>query len=588
MRLGSYQYAAMLVMATLVSETVCAEFITTQDWWGSVGVGQQRRMDRTGTTEIMSQLTADVNNKYYIWQPWFLTGKMRLVLTNDVKNIGGTESESTNVGGEITANVLPLSRFPMTLGLSQSDNSINYERDLIDSSGQVIELGDATNTTRFFITQKYLGKRTTVSASYHLDDIEGDNTGQYTSTRRELELVRRDPHSDLTMKLQAMDSLYDQSGEERNNELALLTHNFYPSERLNVSTFASKVAQEDYVEFGNSGVLERYNHDLDQVSSTLIWRSSDRKLSVNSGVRYTGVLTEQQASKYENIDLNMSAGAQYKFNELVSATASASYGQSEINGTQGNTLSYLTSLNYRSKTIDIADYKYGWGSKLSYSNTEYETDDPVLSTEESVASISANHFVMRTWTHGRKGQIRFNADQGANYQQLSDQDDKVTLNHGLRVGYSNSERGGTHYAQASYTENRDVNATEEISQQLTIQYSRQKKLSMNSSLNGSATHQETVYQDSNQNTRSGSSTVTLNYMMVRNFSFQTLSFSSGLSYSQFFSNTSDDVSRFVWDNSAKHQIGQLSSSLTVRIESNDDAQKEPTSALIIVNVKRKF
>lgn len=561
----------------LVPDLASAAILSTQDWWGTIGFTHQRRMLDGDTTGIKSQLTGDINGKYYLWQPWFLTGNLRLTLSTDTTDSGGQTRDSTAIGGNFSANVLPLSRYPFSMTYRKSDNTINDSSNFVNSSGQFIDLGDSYTTTSYSITQKYLGKHLQLSASFLSDENESDHSGRFSGTTKKFGLVHRVPHNDTNLTVQQREDQLSNSDEERDNQMAVLTHNFYPSQDFNVSNFASKVDQLDHIDLNDDGIVDEYRHEIDQFSSTATWRSEDKKTHINGNLRYTGILTEQQAS-YENLSTNVGLGMRYRFTKNINARASTSYTETELNGTPGEQSSYATSLDYSSDSIDLAEFNYNWGSSLGH--TQQDTD----SSSETTSTVSLNHNASRNWRHGRKGRIRFSVNQGVNHQTLSTQDDKQTLNHTLLLGYTRGGNGGTQYAQASYSENRNISGTDELTQQLHLQYSRQHKLSMRASLNGSLTHQQNTYQSATQDTRSDSSSALLNYSLRHNFSFQSLHFNSIFKYSMLHSNIAEDSNRYTWDNVLKHQIGQLSSSLTIRIQ---EAQNQQTS-LILLNVKRRF
>lgn len=574
---GPARQSLIILLPLLAIEPANAGMVTTQDWWGSIGYTHQRRMLNNETTETRNQLTGDLNGNYYLWQPWFLTGKLRVTVTEDSTD-GSTSRDSHALGGSISANILPLSRYPMSLGYSKSDNTINDSANFINSTGQLVSLGDTVSSTSYFLTQQYLGKRFKLSASYHADENESEVTGTFSSIRRKLEFVRRDPHNDLNVNWQQQQDQHSNTDEGRQNEMAVLTHNFYPTQDFTVANFASTIDQSDRIDLNADGIADDYHNVIDQVSSTTTWRSSDKKTHLNANLRYTGIQTDQQAASYENLTSNIGVGARYSFSNNLNTSVAASHTTMDLNNVASEQELYAAAVNYTSDNIDLAGYGYNWGSSLDH--TQQVTDG----ASDTTSSLSLNHGVSRNWLHGRKGQIRFGANQGYNNKINNTQQNLETLTHSLRIGYASGGDGSTHYSQASYTESHGINGSEEMSQQLNLQYSQMHRLSQRSSLDGSVSHQESIYRSADQDISSASSSALLNYSFRQSFSFQTVSFNSSLRYSVLHSNTAEDSNSYSWDNILKHQIGQVASNLTIRIQNQQD-QRE---TLILFNVKRQF
>ncbi len=554
-----------------------AEILSTQDWWGSLGLTYQRRMLDNDTTEIKSQLVGDINSKYYVWQPWFLTGKFRLTLTGDRTTDSRSERDSTAVGGTITANLLPQSRYPMSLGYSKSDNTISDSDSFVNSTGQLVNLGDTSSSISYFITQQYLGKRFKLAASYHSDENESDSHGRFSSIKRKLEFTRRDPHNDINFSIQQRELQQHREHEQRDNQTAVLTHNYYPSQDFNIASFASTIEQLDRMDLDDDGIIDNYRNAIDQFASTITWRSSDKKTHITGNLRYTGIETEQR-TQYENISSNLGLAARYSFSRNLKTRASVSQAVTELNGTTSKQTDSAASLHYRSNSIDLFGAQYNWGGSLG--ETRQQNDN----TSETTAEVSLNHNASHSWLAGRKARIRLSADQALTERRVSRQDDNLILDQGLRLGYSSSNDGGTRYAQANYSESRNISGPEEFSSQLNIQLSQQQKLSTRSSLNGSVTHQQSRFQNPTQETRSTSSSVILSYAIRHSFMFQTLSYNTSLRYSLLQSNAAEDSSSCIWDNIFKHQVGLLNSSLTLRTQK---VHQQHTS-LLLLNIKRHF
>ena len=81
----------------------------------SGSLGNTVRTTDTGTQPrfFANQAGGSVRANSYIWQPWFTTVESSLSLAQEIRS-GGTTNEGDSIlaGGELTFNVLPLSRYP--------------------------------------------------------------------------------------------------------------------------------------------------------------------------------------------------------------------------------------------------------------------------------------------------------------------------------------------------------------------------------------------------------------------------------------------------------------------------------------------
>ena len=400
----------MIALSLLVPTPANAAVFTTQDWWGTVGVTHQRRMLEGETSETKSQLGGDINGRYYIWQPWFLTGKLRFTLSTDHTSDTNSASENNSFGGSFDGTVLPLSRFPLSFGYSKSDNSLSDSGSFVDSDGQITSLSDTSTATNYFITQSYLGKRFKLSAGYNATDVDGVLSGKSSSIKREFDVVRRDTGNDISLKLLQQEDQQKSTGEGRDNTMAMLIHNFYPQQDFNVSNFASKIDQTDNVDLDGDGTIDYYQNVVDQLSSVATWRSSDKKIHLNGNLRYTGVQTNQPTANYENINSSIGAGARYTLTKNIYVQGAVNHTETEINGETGWLNLYTASLDYHADTIQLADYAYNWGGSLGKIIQEGS------STNMDTFDASLNHSLSRNWVIARKGRLRASANQTYSYQ----------------------------------------------------------------------------------------------------------------------------------------------------------------------------
>lgn len=565
-----------LTLALVASAPVQAEGLNFQEWNGSIGVSHQRQLVETELMYIMTRLKVDLGSQYYLWQPWFITGDIRFDITNDTTTDLDSERTGNNLGGKFRANILPLSRFPLTMGYSKRTTDITDSINVLNSSGAITPSINSLSTN-YFITQQYLGKRFKITATYSDGMNDNDVAGKYYSNKKEIEIVQRSPHNDVNLKAQQSEQHHDRSGEGRDNTLLLLVQRYYPSQEFSITNNVSSVKQHETVNPDDTATIMSYTSNIDQVSSILNWRGNDRKTHVTANIRYTGLVNRGATSSYDNINGQVGAGVRHRFTDALSASASTRYIVSEIDREKKPSYNYSAGVNYQGATREIYRYQYNWSSALTHDYTE---DD---FTKNSSNSVELSHYASRNWTVGRKDRINFNLDQTFTYRENERADSEETLTQGGRLGYTSSDSGGNQYIQASYNETRQFHGND-LGQQVNVQYSRQQNLSSRSSLTGSLTHQQTIADYSGVYNKSIGNNVLLRYSLVKSFSFQTIDFSSALSVSDIQSNVSGSNSRYAWDNILNHRIGQLSSTITIRTQNIENRQ----TSSILLSVKRIF
>ena len=189
MKLGAKEIIFCGVAVLAAPGYASAELLSTSDWWGSIGLAYQNYTDEVQASEIKSQFMADVNGKYYIWQPWFISGKMRVITSADTtSNSGGAERKNTSLGGELSATVLPLSKFPLAMGYSKSENVIAIDNGPASgvSGGGLLQVGQTISATNYYLIQQYLENRYRISLGYDVSENENSITGRYISRKKTL------------------------------------------------------------------------------------------------------------------------------------------------------------------------------------------------------------------------------------------------------------------------------------------------------------------------------------------------------------------------------------------------------------------
>jgi len=327
-----------------------------------------------------------------------------------------------------------------------------------------------------------------------------------------------------------------------------------------------------------TGTNSEFTTGVTQASSVMVWRSASRKTHVNSGVRYSNVISESENGQFTSESGTVNAGVRYNFTDNLSGSLSTSRTETEddmgtvsVNNHEGN-------LHYQATPIEFRKFNYGWSSDLTAAQ---QVMDGVA--QES-GTMAVGHNIGRSWKIGRKGAFRMNADQRAFYTEYDSGTTDKYLQQGLRIGYSENDINVSEYVNASFNEERARGRGDNLSQQFNLQYSRQQRVSLRSSLTGSASYQQSHTKYDGVETDFDSVSATLGYALAKSYAFQTLSFKSNIRYALFNSSTEDGRSEYLWENVFRHTIGKLESSVTVLAQDVNDRPYR----LILINIKRKF
>ena len=88
---------------------------------GSVQSTVIGRRDSDGSSELTVQESASIDVASYIWQPWFVQVRGGVDVAHD-KTFGASGGAALSVSADATLDVLPRSKYPLTLGLAHIDS----------------------------------------------------------------------------------------------------------------------------------------------------------------------------------------------------------------------------------------------------------------------------------------------------------------------------------------------------------------------------------------------------------------------------------------------------------------------------------
>ncbi|MFQ5565928.1 MAG: hypothetical protein ACE5EU_06170, partial [Paracoccaceae bacterium] len=149
---------------------------------GSVQTTVIGRRDRDGTSELTVQEGFGIDVASYIWQPWFIQVRGGVDVAHD-KTFGADGGSSFSGSADATISVLPMSKYPVTLGFAHLDSFASG-----DFSGARTTTDRAFLTASAVLTQNLRGG---LRASWSRSDRE--DSGVDTTQTVDLNITRTFP-----------------------------------------------------------------------------------------------------------------------------------------------------------------------------------------------------------------------------------------------------------------------------------------------------------------------------------------------------------------------------------------------------------
>jgi hypothetical protein len=411
-------------------------------------------------------LTAKVNARTFIWQPWFahLSGELGLTAAG-----GDGAGNSDTLTGELRLDVLPQSRFPFMASYFRGNSRF--------SGDPVAAIGDYTSE-RISVTQSYqpLQSNTRYNASFYRNSQDSEYFGETVQDTLQLGAsMRIGDDQDLQLSASGIRNSHESTGEKAMDYTLLASHRYTPDPTLSVDSQAS-LNQYDY-----RLAQGRYDNRYTQLNSYAFWRPETMPLTATGSVR----LFNMDSGGTRASNLNVSAGANYDLSQHARLFASASVNLSESGSDQDVYTSQTLGASYNPDPLSLGGFRYSWFSSGSASNT--------TGGESGVrqANLQLGHNLDRSLSF-LGGSLGLGLNQSVSATETSDIDGTQQLMHGGSLGWSLSRGGGSAYLRLSATDSRELGGADERTFQLVnFQVSMSQVTGRYSTWNGNVTVQGT-------------------------------------------------------------------------------------------------
>lgn len=529
--------AALLIGAALAG---CSEFeeagMPPVDFAGSIGNTFSTRQFSDEPRALTNQVTATVNARTYVWQPWFavVDGSLNTAYEKQLGGVSEFDSTSILTSGGLSLGVLPLSNYATTLAYNRADSRIEADfigADFTRDSASVVsraifdtDFRGTLNLTHDNIDQPAFGHEARETAQISLSK-------NFTSDALTLGLDYS--QADFVSNTTREDDLFDRTG------IATLRYDSAPFEDVSIQSTTILLSEDEAV------VEDRRRRNSIQGISTAQWRPVDRPFMVNAAWRTLA----------ENVDVDGTAdrfGSGDSNTELVSGTIGLNYpimtgltanagllanyqnitrapggGIGEVPGNAGRSAraGVLGNLAYLAPPEEIAGFTWRWNGNAG-TEVAYDTVETVDETQSIGVGHSASRSLELPWI----GPIRLGLEQNLATSHNSDEGAVVALGHQLSLSHSSASESSSTFVRFAVSDNRDVIGSDRTEFQLAqLQISRQSSVDLRSDWRADLTvqvaRQHFAFQPSNT---VFSANGTLGYAERQLFGVERLQFTSDL------------------------------------------------------------
>ncbi len=492
----------------------------------------------------------------YIWQPWFIAWSGALGLSLSTRG-SGRNSSTTNMTGSLGFEVLPRSRFPLTLRYAVTNSKT--ESQINSNTLGVISSERESETTSFSAFQRYSARDGTL--------INGWLTSNYTNAPAQAGISRvwgrdtsRGVSASRRFEFHAVEAtLSEFSSRSANTEAtrraASLSHNYSPESEFGVNSGITKNESKSTGGADSSTV---------NLGSRFFWRPDYSSFSVNGSI--SAGEDKASGSSSRQVDAQLSGGFALSRTVRVSAGAGANLREAEATKTGGANLN--VGLSYSSDRFLLGKYTWGWNTGGGVSSSLSRGGGQESSTTS--ANVSLGHSANRQVELGEKSMIGLSLSQSGGFSQVIAESGasvsgagemQKNLSHSASLNYRHSGESGTTSIWTSLNDSRNLN--KRTSQQgLQVNLSRDERVSRSSGLRGSVNY--TYSQSSGPDGKSSSSNSggAMSYYDSRFLGVHRLRLQSDLRLSESGSGETGLELSSSLSNQLSYQLGLLSATLT--------------------------
>ncbi len=535
--------------------------------YGDVGYFYTLSEADGGAQTENTYLIGSLNASAYLWKPWFATFDGGGTISTSSNRTNVVETNTEVLSSRLNLEFLPLSRFPLRLSYTSSDNSVNR----LNRDETIADFGQSFRTRDFFAKQSIIGRSGKRLDGWYNWKIRGsDNFGEMEDTNYGLKYDSRSRtqnfYASAIRQVQARSLVDNVSTNTRLD----LTHNYFPSDEFYIKSLLNQTRVDNEMSVGNGSFFQQSTTDITQAISFFYWRPVYKPYTMTGGARVLRRAVDLTTAQTDQRSFNANIAANYFINRKTRLTATANVAtlESEVNNSLGSkqTLSAL----YQSDRHLWRGLNYYWYGSAELGNdiqARYETTET-----RQTGSATLGHSISRQWITGNRSVFRVNAQQSLNQLvEVGGRNDKpLTLVDTATLAWSENRRRGSSYAQLTLMDSRRLTEAGE-SQFVNFQLSRTMPLSRVSSWGGNVSVQSTRRDlgDGSDISFVTTSTAQLNYQHARLFGIYRLKLRTKLDLLSIANRGGANRKQADWQARFSYMIGKLSTALFLRVVESD-------------------
>ncbi len=482
-------YTLICVYFLLLPSLLSAAIIGPIRSSGMLNFVYQFNQSAEGVSSGVRSVTVSRYFNSYVWQPWFISWSSSVSAART--EVNGVDTTSSNLSGGLSLEILPRSRFPLTLNYTVTNSYSATELRGGTSSNLSIDRVVRTRTFSAFQTYNSWGG---VHYSFWYNESNLDAPAVRVGEAREwglnqsigVSMSRRlERHS---VELNASDHSSSSRLASSVSRSAALTHNYSPEHEFGVTSSISVRQSGD-----NQDVSEKKNFSS---SSAFFWRPNYSDFSINGSVKASGSDTSGEIEK--SLSTQLSGG--YRLSRKVRINGSISAQLSEgITGVRDGSSSQNLSLSYSSDRILIRKFQWGWNTSGSLSNSFSRGGGG--EENSSNLGLSFGHSANRQIDIDKSSSVGLSVSQSLSLSKaISSSDDTSVdgvskgMSHSISSNYRTSAQSGTSSIWGSLSDSRDL--SESTAQQgFTMSFTQNNRLNRVSNLTGTVSYSYSVSTD---------------------------------------------------------------------------------------------
>ncbi len=579
--------AGRLVCALGLSMGACVPALqaaqTPLKLYGDVGYFYTLSEADGGAQTENTYLIGSLNLNSYLWRPWFATFDGGGTISTSSNRTRAVETNTEVLSSRFNLELLPLSRFPLRLSYTSSDNSV----DRLSKDGAIADFGQSFRTRDFLAKQSFIGRSGKRLDAWYNWKIRGsDNFGEMEDTNYGLKYDSRSRtqnfYASAIRQVQGRSLIDSVSTNTRLD----LTHNYFPTSEFYIKSLLNQTRVDNEMQVGNGSFFQQSTTDITQAISFFYWRPEYKPYTMTGGARVLRRAVDLTTAQTDQRSFNANIAANYFVNRKtrITATANVASLDSEVNNSLGSkqTLSAL----YQSDRHLFRGINYYWYGSAEVGNdisAQYETTQT-----RQTGSATLGHSISRQWVTGNRSVLRINAQQSLNQLvEIGGRNDKpLSLVDTATLAWTENLRKGSSYAQLTLMDSRRLTEQGET-QFLNFQLSRTMPLSRVSSWGGNVSIQSTRRDagDGSDTSFLTTSTAQLNYQHARLFGIYRLKLRTKLDLLSIANRGGANRKQADWQARFSYMVGKLSTALFLRVVESDSGLG---SRMAVFQVNRGF